>query len=138
MSRMLKIIRYWLPVFSVVGIIAYCSSLTPDELPQFDFPHIDKLKHIIAYGVLGFFIARALSEVWRYEPVRAPWLRIILTTMLYGSLYGAIDEWHQSFTPGRVVEFGDIVADFIGSLLGAWLVRPYRFWLARKVNPTSQ
>jgi len=35
-----------------------------------------------------------------------------------GVLYGVLDEWHQSFVPGRVVSVADWAADIIGVVLG--------------------
>ena len=40
-----------------------------------------------------------------------------------GVLYGVLDEWHQSFVPGRVVSVADWVADIIGVVLGYFAVR---------------
>ena len=37
------------------------------------------------------------------------------------SLFGITDEWHQSFTPGRAVEFADWVADTSGAVLAVTL-----------------
>jgi VanZ family protein len=46
------------------------------------------------------------------------------------SLYGASDELHQSFIPGRSPEIGDWVADTLGALIAvllvAWLVKNRR------------
>jgi VanZ family protein len=39
--------------------------------------------------------------------------------MVFCSLYGASDEWHQSFVPGRMVEVADWLADSIGGVIGA-------------------
>ena len=41
------------------------------------------------------------------------------------SLYGASDEWHQYFVPGRSCEFGDWIADTAG---GALAIALYRGW----------
>ncbi len=41
--------------------------------------------------------------------------------MLLSSLYGIIDEVHQSFTPGRCAGADDWIADTIGAAVGAAL-----------------
>ena len=41
------------------------------------------------------------------------------------SLYGATDEWHQSYVPGRYAEVADWVADTLGALLATVL---YAHW----------
>jgi VanZ family protein len=38
--------------------------------------------------------------------------------MLLTVLYGATDEFHQAFVPGRYATIGDVLADSIGALLG--------------------
>jgi VanZ family protein len=38
--------------------------------------------------------------------------------MLLGVLYGAGDEWHQSFISGRDASGQDLIADGAGTLLG--------------------
>jgi VanZ family protein len=49
--------------------------------------------------------------------------------VLLGVAYGASDELHQHFVPGRSVEFGDWVADSLGVCAGVFL---QRFWGARR------
>jgi VanZ family protein len=41
--------------------------------------------------------------------------------LLIGVGYGALDEWHQSFVPGRELSAGDWVADSTGVMLGLLL-----------------
>jgi VanZ family protein len=67
----------------------------------------DKLLHLVVYAGLGVVLVRARSRAWR-RPVTA---RL--------ALYGASDEFHQSFVPGRDVEALDVVADAAGSTLAA-------------------
>jgi VanZ family protein len=43
------------------------------------------------------------------------------------SLFGLCDEWRQSFTPGRFVEFADWVADTVGALVAVFV---YQTWPA--------
>jgi VanZ family protein len=42
--------------------------------------------------------------------------------MLAASAYGAIDEFHQSFVPGRDCNVWDWLADTLGAFLGALAV----------------
>lgn len=77
------------------------------------FPHADKLAHAAAFGILAGLTARAVRG--------AGWgaARILLAAVVAASLYGAIDEWHQSFVPGRDPDPWDWVADTVGALAGA-------------------
>jgi VanZ family protein len=73
-----------------------------------------KLSHVVGYAVLARLIERALAL-----PGRGRLLALLLTT-----LYGLSDELHQSLTPGRMPDPGDLLADVLGAVLALWLVRP--------------
>jgi VanZ family protein len=77
------------------------------------FPHADKVAHAVAFGLLAVLTARALRA--------AGWgaARILVAAALAASLYGAMDEWHQSFVPGRDPDPWDWAADTAGALAGA-------------------
>ena len=67
----------------------------------------DKLAHTAEYLVLGYLLARATGRpnlAW----VIAAW-------------FGALDEVHQAFVPGREAGLDDWWADLLGSLLGTRL-----------------
>ncbi len=91
----------------------------------FDFLRVDKIGHFAVYGLLGTLLCR-LGQGWRGA----------LWAVIATSAFGASDEWHQSFVPGRSVEFMDWVADSLGAVLAVSLYagwRPYRQWLERVV-----
>jgi VanZ family protein len=68
----------------------------------------DKLQHAGAYFVLAFLVARA--------PRHAPGLKAVAVMLLSIAAFGAIDEWHQRFIPGRVPYPLDWVADMAGTI----------------------
>ncbi len=70
----------------------------------------DKLIHVLLYSTLGAALAWGR---WR-GPIRPPHALLLAV----GYLYGALDEWHQGFVPGRTPSVGDWVADVIGVTLG--------------------
>ena len=92
-------------------------------------PAEDKLVHVGLYAVLGGLLARGRrhhSRRLRRNPSgRAsigegdPWLHAAL--ILVGALYGASDEWHQSFVAGRDATLLDWVADLCRVTLGYWV-----------------
>jgi hypothetical protein len=67
-------------------------------------PGDDKVEHFAVYGLLGTIIIRVWPGRW------TAWMSILLV-----SAYGASDEWHQHFTPGRSMEVADWVADTLGA-----------------------
>ena len=94
--------------------------LSSQPMPEIDlgFSAQDKVVHLVAYGLLGALLLGAL-------PLRAGGYtrsQVLLAAMI-GSLYGISDEWHQFFVPGRSMDMLDMLADAVGALLGAWLVK---------------
>lgn len=73
----------------------------------------DKVAHLGLYLVLGGALAWARRQ-------RAG--GAIFHFLLLGMGYGALDEWHQSFVPGRDPSLGDWVADSVGVILGFFLL----------------
>jgi VanZ family protein len=126
--------RFWLwaAVAAYSGLIFYLSSLSDlhQHLTFIEFQNADKLEHATAYAIWAFLFSAARSATW---PRLAKGPAMLLST-LAGVLYGASDEFHQSFVPGRSAELGDLAADAAGSLLGAAL---YSLWnrLARPSPP---
>ena len=80
----------------------------------------DKLVHGGLYLILG------LSLAWGKGRTRSGAPAVLL--LLMGMGYGALDEWHQSFVPGRDVSVGDWVADSAGVMLGLLLFSSFSSW----------
>ena len=102
----------WLPAALYMGLIFYLSSLA-NPLPVLTLHVWDKLLHATEYAALGLLLLRALKGE------HLPWRTALLLALLLTSLYGASDEWHQSFVPGRDSEITDWYADTMGGGLGA-------------------
>lgn len=104
----------WLPPLAWAAVLfALSAGSGPAFAPP--FPHIDKLEHAGAFALLGFLVARALGGTWAISPAA-----LVLGGGLAAALYGVSDEIHQSFTPGRMVEVADAVADTVGGFAGAF------------------
>jgi VanZ family protein len=74
--------------------------------------------HIGAYAVLGLLTSRALAKA-RLRNVN--W-KVLLAAVAISSIYGVSDEYHQRLVPGRDFDLLDMIADAIGSLIGACAV----------------
>ncbi|MDB6095316.1 MAG: VanZ family protein [Verrucomicrobia bacterium] len=74
------------------------------------FQSSDKIVHFLVYGLLGSLVCR-LGQGWR----SVGWAVLIV------SGFGATDEWHQYYTPGRSAEVADWVADTLGAALATSL-----------------
>ena len=77
----------------------------------------DKLQHVLAYMVLGLLLFRAcvISPIAGKGPY---WPAFVL-----GALYGALDEYHQGFVPGRDMSAFDWLADVLGLIAALILMR---------------
>ncbi len=97
------------------GLIFYLSSRAwpaPSTLPE----GADKVIHTLLYAMLAFGVLWALRATpFKRHP------HLIWIAVLIGMLYGATDEFHQSFVPGRSSSPADLLADMIGSIMGAWI-----------------
>lgn len=108
-----KIIKYWLPVIAWAGVIfAFSAREVPvtSEIYWQDFI-LKKTAHIIEYGIFALLLYRALRA---HETERT---RAVILSILFASIYGATDEFHQSFIPGREPRVRDVAFDTIGASL---------------------
>jgi VanZ family protein len=106
----LPLILYWLLILILTS------------LPGADVPNVhinDKIEHLLAYGGLGFLlnlslrIQNKISIIKKYPA---------LFTVLIVSTYGALDELHQLFIPGRSCDILDWTSDTIGVIIGVSLM----------------
>lgn len=72
--------------------------------------HFDKLVHFFMYTILGLLTAWGVREAG-------------LFSLLIGFSYGCLDEFHQTYIPGRNFDVFDIAADCAGVLFGLWVYR---------------
>jgi hypothetical protein len=104
----------WLPALLVMVFIFAASSVPKAEVPDFggyDWP-VKKLGHLVIYGLLG------IAWLWGLAPGRRPSWREAALAVLLAALYGATDEVHQRFVPGRGAAVLDVGIDALGALLG--------------------
>jgi VanZ family protein len=114
MTQPFRTILLRLPALLIAGLIWFLSSQSILPQPKGIFGW-DKLQHLAAFGALTVAVGLWASPAfWKRRPVLA-----LLLIMFTGSAYGAIDEVHQYFVPGRDCNFWDWLADTLGAFLGA-------------------
>lgn len=113
-----RIIGLWLPVFLLLGLIFYASSIPGKDILHF-FSLQAAAYHLFVYLFLAFFLARALRRTYPGKPAS----KIIFIVIIFGVIYGIMDEFHQGFTPGRSVSSLDVVIDGLGSVIGSVIYR---------------
>jgi VanZ family protein len=112
----------WLRIAAWVGValwsytIWWFSSHTGPEIEEMNvFKLSDKAAHFIAFfaGAPALFLALTWSFAW-------PTRQTVLVCILGLALYGACDEYHQTFTPNRTgADKWDWAGDALGALAGA-------------------
>ena len=102
----------WAPPLLYMAFIFHSSSQS-DPLPALTHIVWDKLLHFAGYSLLALLFCRALRGEG-FTIATTPLIAVLLT-----SLYGASDEWHQSFTPLRSSDVQDWLADTTGGVVGA-------------------
>jgi VanZ family protein len=114
-SAIVKTVRrvsLWLPPLIYAGAIFYLSSQS-EPLPELTSHVWDKALHAIEYSGLGILIFRALFGE------RLPLPVVVGLTAAIVSVYGASDEWHQSFVPMRSPDILDWMVDTLGGSAAA-------------------
>jgi VanZ like protein len=118
-SRWLRGLVAWSPSLFWAALLFRLSSIPGADLPRLpDWWSADKLVHGALYAVFGALCWFGLRMTWRRA--RGP-ATDVLAGGLFAAVYGITDELHQAFTPGRSPDVFDVMADFVGGLLGAFI-----------------
>lgn len=99
----------WGPVALQMALIFAASSIP--NLMSLPGDLSDHTGHFIGYAILGALVVRALAQgAWsRITPI------VALAAWGLAVAYGASDEWHQTFVPGRSATVDDWIADGLGA-----------------------
>ena len=97
------------------------SSIPSTELPNFSWADVvvKKSGHIVVYSLLGLALWHGFG--WRRERLWLAWL--------LSFAYAILDEFHQSFVPGRNAWWVDVAIDSIAAALVLWVAAS---WLKRQ------
>ena len=84
---------------------------------------IRKATHFIGYGIIGLILYSLYKKLkWRFAPLLAVASVFII---------GCLDEYRQSFTPGRTGVFDDVLIDTAGALLFVTIATCISFLLGK-------
>ncbi len=120
---MLKIINVtFLTIYC--SLIYWLSSKTVLPTPSL-FLHQDKALHFGAYFIMGILAWRFFYDYFFIRPVI-----VFSASLVFCSLYGLSDEWHQSYVNGREADFLDWLADTLGALIAASIL----YFKVKKIN----
>lgn len=103
-----------LPWLLYSGLIYIVSSHPLDRLPKFTIFGWDKLIHMAEFALYSFLTGIALKA---FDTEKSK-MHLLFTALVITMLYGASDEIHQYFVPGRSCSIFDFIADSIGGIIG--------------------
>jgi VanZ family protein len=133
-SRFLSSPAFWRVLVILWAAVLYWLS-SQSSLPKpASFDGVDKLEHTAYFAIGGvcFLLSLRLAGFARTTTVA------IILTVLFCAIVGALDEWHQTFTPGR--SGGDVwdwTADTLGGFVGAFFALVACKWLTSAETTTS-
>lgn len=124
MVRLPRHPRFWLACFLLwFGVLWLLSSstLAGEYTPTIE--NFDKVEHFGFYfGGSGLLCA----WLFRLNPERPNWKMLISIAIIVIGLVGWLDEYHQTFTPGRSGnDPHDWLADFAGAVVGAFVFKKF-------------
>lgn len=123
---------YVLPPILWALAIFVGSSIPSEDFPDLKIFSYDKLIHFGVFLVLALLTYRALRHQTRFpELARSP----LLYTIALVAAYGALDEFHQSFIPGRRPDLADFFADTLGGVFAVFLTH---LWMKFRRGPIGR
>lgn len=104
---------WWVILFAWVALLWWLSSQPGSgNMPR--IPHLDKILHTTYFFCGGI----ALQVALRCSGFKLSTSGFLIAGLLFAALIGALDEHHQTFTPGRT---GHDVFDWLADCLGGTL-----------------
>ena len=93
-------------------LITLLSHVPQEDLPKSDLDSIDYYFHFAEYSILGFLLFRSITsdELLTFHPFYG--------SLLIGISFAILDEFHQSFVPGRHMSSTDVFFDSLGIVFG--------------------
>jgi VanZ family protein len=124
MARLPRHPRFWLGAFllwfAILWLLSSFSlSAAGDYMPPIS--HFDKVEHF------SYFFGGSLllcGYLYRRNPTAVNWRTLIVVAVMVMALTGWLDEWHQTYTPGRSGNDPyDGLADLLGATAGAFVFK---------------
>ena len=122
-------LKYYLPALIVAGLIFFFSSIpslqyalhsTAEEIV------LRKAAHFVEFAILSFFLWRIFYGGYKFYPRYAFFWALILA-----ALYGASDEFHQTFVTGRT---GKIIDAFFDAFSALFFLECLVIFVSRKMT----
>lgn len=122
-------LRFWLPVLAYITLIFGVSSISDIPGPA-HLKHLDKMAHLVEYGILGLLVGRSFRHSGpRF--LRNFWFGFAIIAAM---AVGFCDEWYQSTVPGRDRSVFDFLSDVVGATFGQLALFLWESKWTRKKN----
>jgi VanZ family protein len=124
-----RFVRYQLPIILWGLLIFTASSIPAEDFPDYAIFSQDKLLHLLVFSIFALLLLVALRHQTRFPVVsrHTEWITLLVTL-----LYGALDEFHQLFVPGRSPDWRDLLADVAGGSLAVLIFRGVERWRSNR------
>ncbi len=115
---------YLILPFLYMGIIFLLSSISGDDSLKIVDPFTGAIKTIIYNGAhIPLFALLAWLWCWTLAGWNISLSGRLMLAFCLTTTYGIVDEWHQSFTPGRDTSFLDVMLDMLGAYIAVHFYR---------------
>ena len=102
-----------------MALIFMLSSTQGSLFAPIEFPYAHLIAHSLLFGMLYYLGYRAL----RYQNFSRFLSKFSLVmTLFFVILYAAVDEYHQSFVPGRTEDIKDLLVDTTAAVVVLFMV----------------
>lgn len=120
LARLMKHHQFWWSALALWFVVLFAASAQAGVMPPMLFTWQDKVQHAVYFCAGGLCFYFALRLMFPQMPIT----RVMAFAVIFCSVVGATDEFHQSFVPGRSGnDLGDWIADTVGGIIAAFIGR---------------
>lgn len=119
-ARWLMVLVFCLLIYLATDSASYTADSTRELFGPLNVM-VRKATHVTVFGLLAVLVR------WALDGRRLAWLG----AWSFATLYGATDEWHQLYVPGRGASIYDVLLNSAGALC---LLLILHLWIRRKAN----
>lgn len=128
--RYVDIMKHWRKQYfpwiitAAIALMIFLFSAQPHSaiytgrfLGEYNIP-IRQCAHVIEFAILFLWTAWAVKRVFSNQNL------VLVVAVMFAIGFAFLDEWHQSFVPGRTSTISDVLLDVKGIAFGAiiWVI----------------
>ncbi|MEJ1383914.1 MAG: VanZ family protein [Candidatus Sedimenticola sp. (ex Thyasira tokunagai)] len=96
---------------ATISYLSHQPGSGPDEITPWLPGEIKNLLHLPIFGLFALLLWLGIKH--HFQNIAWAFVAVLSLTAAFGTL----DEWHQSFIPGRTASIEDIAADLVGGMI---------------------